>query len=134
MANRLDVVAITSSSVCHACLHSGQRSWPYLAFGGLPDTILAQAVEDVVRTSPAAWHAWLEHGTREDISTCLAEIEAPVYVLAGQYDRLMPPQLYEQEIVAHVEGGHIWVEPDVGHLIPLEAPQAVTNTLQEMLL
>ena len=105
-----------------------------LAFGGLPDAILAQAVEDVVRTSPAAWHAWLEHGTREDISPCLAEIEVPVYVLAGEYDRLMPPHLYEQEIVAHVEWGHLWVEPAVGHLIPLEAPQAVTNTLHEMLL
>src|SRR3712207_7177135 len=50
----------------------------------------------------------------EAISTCLAEIEAPVDVLAGHDDRLLPPQLYEQAMVAHVEWGHIWVEPDVG--------------------
>lgn len=105
-----------------------------LAFRPLAAPLLAQASEDVVRTSPAAWHAWLEHGTREDISMCLGEIEAPVCVLAGQYDHLTPPQRYEQEIVSHVEYGHVWVEPEVGHLVPLEASQAVALTLQEMLL
>jgi len=98
----------------------------------LPPARLERAVRDNLRSSPAAWRAWLERGSREDISACMGSIEVPVTVLLGRNDRVMPRVLMQRE-VADAVGGILVIASDAGHLLPLETPQVVVHALRGFL-
>lgn len=87
----------------------------------------ALALADLRRTSPAAWRAWLETGSRVDATDEVGRLDLPVLVLAGTDDA---------DLGAHAQPGLLAdVYPrarfhplaETGHLIPLErAPEAST--------
>lgn len=93
--------------------------------------IFKRAVEDGLRSSREAWLAWLDLGSREDISAGMARIEVPASILAGESDGALGPQVLEREIVARVAGARLSVAPGCGHLLPLEAPQAVADFIRQ---
>jgi len=106
-----------------------------ITFRSLASPVLEQTIQDNVRSSHVAWQAWLEHGSREDIAARMAQIDTRTVVLGGQYDPVIPPQLCWQEIIARLphHPPRFQMVRDVGHLIPLEAPQAIVNMLHGML-
>lgn len=90
-----------------------------------------QIVEDNLRASRPAWQAWLEGGSREDISAHMKKIRAPVLVVSGTCDRAIPAHLLEREIVRRILGTRMVLVPDAGHLLPLEAPAATADIIAE---
>ena len=97
----------------------------------LPNALLDGAVADHLRASAPAWRAWLIRGSREDISCRLAAVNVPVSVAVGWEDKSITGCLVEREIrgrLNHVETSLDFLH-DVGHLLPLEAPEATVKFL-----
>jgi len=95
----------------------------------LPDASLRQVVKDNLRSSPVAWAAWLEHGSREDISPQMSAITVPVLVVAGEADAVLPPKLLERELVGRIKQAKMVVVPRTGHLSPWEAPVPISDII-----
>ncbi|MFW6772807.1 alpha/beta fold hydrolase [Nocardioides sp. CPCC 205120] len=68
-----------------------------------------------------------------DVRDRLAEVTAPVLAVAGAVD-VATPAAHLEEIVAGVRDGRLVVLPDVAHLPPAEAPEAVAALVREHLL
>ncbi|MGU3403646.1 alpha/beta hydrolase [Methylobacterium brachiatum] len=90
----------------------------------------ARAVADVLQAAPEAWKAWLEAGSREDWCRRIGVLRIPALILAGSEDAdlgadaqttLMAPHLAHHRIVT-VEG--------VGHLLPMERPEALAEIVR----
>lgn len=94
--------------------------------------LLERAIEDNLRSSPAAWRAWLEHGSQEDISQRMSAINVPVSVLVGRNDPVMARSLLQHEVAERTHGT-LTIASDEGHLLPLESPQAIVRALLEFL-
>jgi pimeloyl-ACP methyl ester carboxylesterase len=96
----------------------------------LDPELLEQQVADNVATSPEAWAWWLEEGSRVDVVNRVGQIEVPIVVVGGSADPVITPEILEQDVVvplkAHIEKV---VTADSGHLIPLEAPDVLTETI-----
>lgn len=86
-----------------------------------------RVLEDNLRSSREAWRAWLESGSREDISARISRIEVPVMVLGGECDGGITPALLQREIVERIDGAQLRVVSGAGHLLPLEAPHEVAQ-------
>lgn len=93
---------------------------------------MAAALQDNLRTAPAAWHAWLEHGSREDISPSLRRVQVPVSIAIGSSDETITAPLMEREIAGrlHVPVS-IRVIKGAGHLLPLENPRATAKFIAQ---
>lgn len=91
---------------------------------------LARVIDDNVRTSGAAWRAWIEGGSREDISASTGAIAVPAVVVAGAADPVFPRDLLDREVVRRLSGARVVVVPEVGHLIPLEAPAEIAEAVR----
>jgi pimeloyl-ACP methyl ester carboxylesterase len=86
----------------------------------------AQVVADNLRTTQAAWDAWLLHGSREDISEEMARIEVPCRLLVGENDQAIPAAAQRQQTLPLLPAGTMMaVVPGAGHLLPLEAPEEI---------
>ena len=85
-----------------------------------------QVVADNLRTTRAAWNAWLLRGAREDISAQLPRLTVPCHLLVGAADRAITPATQRQQTLPLLPAGTpLTVVPGTGHLLPLEAPAAV---------
>ena len=101
----------------------------------LPTPLRERAITDALRTSQVAWRAWLQHGSRENITAQMAQIQGKVVILAGAHDPVISAQLIDHELVPYLTGASTerCVVPGVGHLVPLEAPQAVAQLIGELI-
>ena len=91
----------------------------------LPGPLRQGVIEDNLRTSPAAWDAWLTSGSREDISALMLGIEVPCRLLVGENDRAIPLAAQRRQTLPLLPpGSPLTVVPGAGHLLPLEAPEA----------
>lgn len=88
----------------------------------LAATIFERTVEDYLQSSESAWRAWLEGGSREDISAKMGRINVPVIIAAGGMDESLTEELLRREVVRRIAGARLTVLPEAGHLLPLEAP------------
>jgi pimeloyl-ACP methyl ester carboxylesterase len=85
-----------------------------------------QVVADNLRTTHAAWEAWLLRGSREDISAQVRQIEVPCRLLVGENDRAIPLEAQRQQTLPLLPAGtSLVVVPGAGHLLPLEAPEEI---------
>ena len=99
----------------------------------LRESLFDAAVADNLRASAPAWRAWLEHGSREDISAVVPHVKSPVRVAVGAKDQAITGDLVTREILARINGTEALLKtvPDVGHLLPLEAPSDAVRFLLE---
>lgn len=97
----------------------------------LSDSLVETTIADNLRASAPAWRAWLEHGSREDISARVPRVQVPVRVVVGAKDQAITGDLVTREILARVGGSEAVLKsvPDVGHLLPLEAPSDAARFL-----
>lgn len=66
-----------------------------------------------------------------DVTDQLRTIQPPVIAVAGEYDRVCPPQALET--IAHsVPGAELVVLDDVAHLAPAEAPEHVAAIIRKL--
>ncbi len=97
----------------------------------LSGEVFERSVNDNLRTSEAAWKAWLETGSREDISNEIKRINIPVLIAAGEADENMTPKLLEREIARRVPVARLTVIEKAKHLLPLETPAAIVSLIRE---
>jgi pimeloyl-ACP methyl ester carboxylesterase len=92
----------------------------------LSDEWREQVITDNLRTTQAAWDAWLLRGSREDISALMPRIEVPCRLLVGENDHAIPLAVQRQQTLPLLPAGTALVAvPGAGHLLPLEAPQVI---------
>ena len=86
----------------------------------------AEVVADNLRTTRAAWDAWLQHGSREDISAEMSKLAVPCRLLVGESDQAISPAAQRQQTLPLLPvGTPMAVVPGAGHLLPLEAPEEI---------
>jgi pimeloyl-ACP methyl ester carboxylesterase len=101
-----------------------------LAPDGLDPGDLESVIEDSLAGAPAAKEAWPLSTSQEDISSALAGIEVPAIVISGEHDRVDPPEVVRRELLPRLARAQLHVLPQVGHLSPYEAPDAVAGLVK----
>ena len=96
----------------------------------LSDVAFDRVVQDNLRTSQTAWNAWLEVGSRQDISSVMSRITVPVLLIVGADDPVIPKSLLEQDVISSIADAQLVVVPNAGHLLPIETPQAIGDLIQ----
>lgn len=101
-----------------------------LAPDGLDPADLEAVIEDSLAGAPAAKEAWPLSTSQEDITSALADIEVPAIVISGKHDRVDPPEVLERVLLPRLARAQLHVLPQVGHLSPYEAPDAIANLVR----
>ena len=93
----------------------------------LSTVLFTQVVADHLRISPVAWKAWIEVGSQEDLSAEIGLVEVPVQVVSGAKDPIFSTRFLQTEFEQWFPAAVYTEIPDVGHLLPLEAPACLPN-------
>jgi hypothetical protein len=101
-----------------------------LAPDGLDQADLEAVIEDSLAGAPAAKTAWPLSTSQENITAALADIDVPAIVISGEHDRVDPPEVLRRDLLPLLPGAQFHVLPQVGHLSPYEAPDAVANLVR----
>ncbi|WP_061933476.1 alpha/beta hydrolase [Aureimonas sp. AU22] len=90
----------------------------------------ARMQEDLARTTPEAWAAWLERGSREDWSSTVGTSPLPALILAGGADGDLGPDGQRRTNALHYPRAEMTVLAGAGHLLPLERTQDVAHAIR----
>jgi pimeloyl-ACP methyl ester carboxylesterase len=99
----------------------------------LPEAVRATAVRDSLASGAEARQEWPLRGIAQDITGAVRDIEVPVAVLAGENDVVEPPSVLREHLLPHIPHATLTTVPAVGHLLPVEAPDAVATALRGFL-
>ncbi|MGW1073023.1 alpha/beta fold hydrolase [Streptomyces sp. NPDC002537] len=97
----------------------------------LTGAVRAAAVRDSLAAADAARREWPLRGIATDVTAAATTIDVPVLVLAGEHDRVEPPQILRSHLVPSIPHARLEVVAGSGHLLPLEAPEAVAAALED---
>jgi len=95
----------------------------------IPRVVEERASLEVLRMNPAAWTAWIEHGSREDWAARVGQLTLPAMVIAGEQDLSLGPPQQRQFTLPHLPNGQLETVPNCSHLIPMERPAAMATYL-----
>jgi pimeloyl-ACP methyl ester carboxylesterase len=91
-----------------------------------------QILADNLRSARAAWDAWLLHGSRENLSGRMCDVQVPCTILAGDQDAIMSPSVHGLETLPLLpDGTPLEIISGAGHLLPYEAPAEVAALLRQ---
>jgi pimeloyl-ACP methyl ester carboxylesterase len=96
----------------------------------LGDDIRAQIVADSLAGAPEARLEWPLHGIAEDITDDARAIDVPVVVVAGEHDRVEPPEVLRENLLPYLAKAEMQVIAGTGHLMPLEVPEDLARFLR----
>jgi pimeloyl-ACP methyl ester carboxylesterase len=105
-----------------------------LGGGGLPGASLSGGVQAILGTTPpGVLHAGLAAcAAYEGGLVAAAGITCPTLVLVGAEDRMAPPRR-GRELAAAIAGAEVQLIAGAGHMLMLEAADAVTTALLRFL-
>jgi pimeloyl-ACP methyl ester carboxylesterase len=78
------------------------------------------AIGDVMRASPVAWRAWIEHGSQEDCAATVGLVALPALVVAGASDPSLGIDIQRALVMPHFPQASL-VTIAGGHALPLES-------------
>ncbi len=102
-----------------------------LAGRPLPPHLREQVIADSLGGADAAKAAWPTTTIAENVAVDLARIEVPVLVIGGEVDKVDSAEMLRSIVVPALPGAEMTVLPDVGHLLPLEAPDALADRIAD---
>lgn len=102
--------------------------WFAPVFHGRPELALWRNM--LARSDDAGYIAACEVLAATDLAESTARLDLPVMVLAGAQDGASPPDLVAA-LARTIRGAQLHVLPDVGHLPPVEAPEAMAQLLRD---
>lgn len=91
--------------------------------------VRARVIEDSLAAAMPARTEWPLHGISEDITAAAARISVDTVVLAGLKDVVEPVAVLGKHLEPFIPPARSPVLIDSGHLIPLEAPEALAHQL-----
>lgn len=99
------------------------------------DTLQEQIlVDNFGARSSQAKLAWPTSSAYEDISGVVGNIAVPTLIVAGDQDRQDPLEQHRREVLPRIPGAAIEVIPDCGHLIPIDRPHRLAETIRAFVL
>jgi len=102
-----------------------------LSAGPLSPADREQVIADSLGGAPQAKKAWPASTSLEDITRVVGRIAVPTLVISGERDQVDPPATLQTELIARLSDAVLHVLPGVGHLLPLEAPEALTRLIAD---
>lgn len=107
-----------------------EKTFAKITSRSLPAAQHQQVVADNLRTTRAAWDAWLLAGSKEDITALMPQVQVPCRLLVGTNDRAISPEVQRRHTLPLLPAGTELTEvPGAGHLLPLEAVGEVAKAL-----
>jgi pimeloyl-ACP methyl ester carboxylesterase len=129
---RWELVALARSRGMRAMLNE----WlpPMIDSRRLTDTALVNSIVEMMsRKTPDILEAQVRALlARPDATAVLGKVHCPTLLLTGREDGWSPPALHE-EMRARIEGSHLVVVPDCGHMSMLERPAEVSAAMRTWL-
>lgn len=86
-----------------------------------------QIIADDLRTAKPAWDAWLNTGSREDISARMLAVDLPVHIIVGTKDQALPPDVQRKLVLPYLKNATLETVEGAGHLLPWETPDVVSE-------
>jgi pimeloyl-ACP methyl ester carboxylesterase len=102
-----------------------------LTHRALPAELRRQIVEDSLSAGHDARLSWPTTGLAQDVSAGVSAIAGPVLILAGEYDKVEPPELLRAHLSPLIPHATMTVLEGTGHLSPLEVPDQVAGAITE---
>ncbi len=109
------------------------RALDVLSGSPLPDALREQVVADTLAGHPDAKQAWTQKGMLQDISAGLNRVTLPVEIVVGDRDQVERDEDLRVAFASFLPQAGFTVLSGVGHLSPLEAPDAVADACTAML-
>jgi pimeloyl-ACP methyl ester carboxylesterase len=91
----------------------------------------ARAVADLLRMHPAAWAAWLQHGSREDWAERIGVLRMPALILAGAADSALGEAAQRRLTAPHYASHRLVTLKGAAHLLPMEQPDEVAALIAD---
>lgn len=91
---------------------------------------IALTLEEIRRCRPETIQSDTAIGRGMDLADIARELRVPTLILCGGRDRLTGPELSRQLSVM-VAGSRLQIVPFAGHMLPLEAPDALNQAIRE---
>lgn len=104
-----------------------------LTYRPLGDDVRRQIVEDSLSAGIAARLAWPKDGLAQDVSAGLGDVDVPVLLLAGDHDKVEPPDMLADHLLPSLSRATMTVLESTGHLSPLEVPDQVARQIAAFL-
>jgi pimeloyl-ACP methyl ester carboxylesterase len=98
-----------------------------LTYRSLDVALRTQIVEDSPSAGREALLAWPKYVLAQDVSSGLSDVEVPILVLAGEHDKVEPPDLLADHLLPLIPHAEMAIIEDTGHLSPLEVPDEVAR-------
>ncbi|MCV7203815.1 alpha/beta hydrolase [Mycolicibacterium peregrinum] len=95
----------------------------------LPASVRSQVIEDSLAAAGQARTEWPLRGIAEDITQAAERISVGTTIIAGGRDVVEPVDVLRQHLVPFISHARMRVLDNAGHLIPLEAPDALAGQL-----
>jgi pimeloyl-ACP methyl ester carboxylesterase len=99
----------------------------------LPIEQQEQVIEDTLAGAPEAKRAWTQRGMIEDISEGLVGVTTPTIVVIGDRDQVEHEAPLREAFARFLPQATFRVLRGVGHLSPLQAPDAIADACASML-
>jgi 3-oxoadipate enol-lactonase/4-carboxymuconolactone decarboxylase len=115
-----------------AIIELSRQRWFAPAFADRQPELIAALSDALRRTDNESYAQACEALADFDVTARLAEITAPVLAIAGSEDVATPPESLRR-IASGVEHGRLVILDGVGHLAPLEAPNATASLILDHL-
>lgn len=109
-----------------------QAMVPSMFSRNAPEPLVQQFSDSVARFRPDGFRVISVASADADLRQALPNVRVPVLLIYGDQDVRAPLEVAEG-IRAGIPHSHLAVLPGVGHVSPVEAPEAVSNLLVEFL-
>jgi pimeloyl-ACP methyl ester carboxylesterase len=110
-----------------------QQALSALAGGPLSSELREQVIEDTLRGAPGAKRAWTESNMIEDVSAGLSAVTVPVTVIVGDRDQVEHEAALREIFARFLPHATFRILTGIGHLSPLEAPDALADACRGLL-
>ncbi|HEA30767.1 MAG TPA: alpha/beta hydrolase [Leeuwenhoekiella sp.] len=91
------------------------------------------AVDSQLAIDDETWDWWLEKGMDHDVSAHIKTGHVRTTIICSQDDPVISMQWIEEEVKPYFKNPTVITWKNLGHLIPMEAPEKLAKTLQKLL-
>lgn len=88
------------------------------------------AIKTHMEVSNSAWNWWLKSGMNENIAAQMHQIDIPVTAILSTDDPVIPYEIVKFELSSLIPQTQIITTNEVGHLLPLEAPDFIAAQIR----